>query len=100
MVIVCLALAFGLRTTGLTPWLLAAAGLASGVVSAFSLPALGSMPRRLVDDAALPRAMALRQGLGQAVLLAGAPLGGILVVAVGLPVTAGQPAFGLVTGPG
>jgi hypothetical protein len=88
MVVVCLALAAGLHTTGPTPWLLAAAGLASGVVSAFSLPALGSMPRRLVDDAALPRAMALRQGLGQAVLLAGAPLGGILIVTVGLPVIA------------
>lgn len=88
MVMVCLALAAGLQATGPTPWLLAAAALASGVVSAFSLPALGSMPRRLVDDAALPHAMALRQGLGQAVLLAGAPLGGILVVTVGLPVIA------------
>jgi len=88
MVAVCLALAVGLHTSGPVAWLLAAAGVASGVVSAFSLPALGSMPRRLVDDAALPHAMALRQGLGQAVLLAGAPLGGILVVAVGLPVVA------------
>ncbi|MEU4385705.1 MFS transporter [Promicromonospora sp. NPDC023805] len=88
MVMVCLALAASLQATGPTPWLLAAAGLASGVVSAFSLPALGSMPRLLVDDAALPHAMALRQGLGQAVLLAGAPLGGILVVTVGLPVVA------------
>ncbi|MEV0949681.1 MFS transporter [Promicromonospora sp. NPDC050249] len=88
MVIACLALAVGLHTTGPAPWLLAAAGLASGVVSAFSLPALGSMPRHLVDDAALPHAMALRQGLGQAVLLAGAPVGGILVVTVGLPVIA------------
>ncbi|MFI2485524.1 MFS transporter [Promicromonospora kroppenstedtii] len=88
MVAVCLALAFGLDDAGPAPWLLATAGLASGVVSAFSLPALGSMPRRLVDDAALPRAMALRQGLGQAVLLAGAPLGGILVATVGLPTIA------------
>lgn len=88
MVIVCLALAAGLQAADPTPWLLAAAGLASGVVSAFSLPALGSMPRRLVDDAALPHAMALRQGLGQVVLLAGAPLGGILVVTVGLPAIA------------
>jgi MFS family permease len=88
MVMVCLALAGGLQAIGPTPWLLAAAGLTSGVVSAFSLPALGSMPRRLVDDAALPHAMALRQGLAQAVLLAGAPLGGILVVTVGLPAIA------------
>lgn len=88
MVMVCLTLAAGLQAAGPTPWLLAVAGLASGVVSAFSLPALGSMPRRLVDDAALPHAMALRQGLGQAVLLAGAPLGGILVATVGLPVIA------------
>ncbi len=88
MVMVCLVLAGGLHTTGPMPWLLAAAGLASGMVSAFSLPALGSMPRRLVDDSALPHAMALRQGLGQAVLLAGAPLGGILVVTVGLPAIA------------
>ncbi|MGI5190336.1 MFS transporter [Promicromonospora sp. CA-289599] len=94
MVMVCLALAAGLQATGPTPWLLAAAGLASGVVSAFSLPALGSMPRRLVDDVALPRAMALRQSLSQAVLLAGAPLGGILVVTVGLPVIAVAGAVG------
>ncbi|MFD7023416.1 MFS transporter [Promicromonospora sukumoe] len=94
MVAVCLALAFGLHATGPTPWLLAAAGLASGIVSAFSLPALGSMPRRLVDDAALPRALALRQGLGQAVLLAGAPLGGLLVATVGLPTIAVADAAG------
>jgi hypothetical protein len=93
MVMVCLALAVGLRVTGPAPWLLVAVGLASGVVSAFSLPALGSMPRRLVDDAALPRAMALRQGLNQTVLLAGAPLGGILVVTVGLPAIAVADAF-------
>ncbi|GAB2489757.1 hypothetical protein GCM10027063_33810 [Promicromonospora xylanilytica] len=88
MVVACLALAVGLRATGPAPWLLVAAGLASGVVSAFSLPALGSMPRLLVGDAALPRAMALRQGLGQVALLAGAPLGGILVTTVGLPAIA------------
>lgn len=94
MVVVCLALAFGLHATGPTPWLLAAAGLASGVVSAFSLPAMGSMPRRLVDDAALPRALALRQGLGQTVLLGGAPLGGLLVATVGLPAIAVADAAG------
>lgn len=94
MVAVCLTLAVALRSTGPTPWLLAAAGLASGVVSAFSLPALGSMPRRLVDDAALPHAMALRQGLNQAVLLAGAPLGGLLVATVGLPAIAVADAAG------
>ncbi|MBL0885159.1 MFS transporter [Myceligenerans indicum] len=88
MVVACLVLAAALRAVGPATWLLAAAGLASGVVSAFSLPALGSMPRRLVDDAGLPRAMALRQGLGQAVLLAGAPLGGTLVGSVGLPTIA------------
>ncbi|MBE1876603.1 MFS transporter [Myceligenerans pegani] len=88
MFVVCLALAGGLHATGPQPWLLAAASLASGVVSAFSLPAMGSMPRRLVDDAVLPRALALRQGLSQAVLLAGAPLGGVLVATVGLPAIA------------
>lgn len=88
MVAVCLALAAGLQATGPAPWLLVAVSLISGVVSAFSLPALGSMPRRLVDDAALPRAMAVRQGLGQVALLAGAPLGGVLFTAVGLPAIA------------
>lgn len=88
MVVACLALASGLHATGPDPAILVAAGLVSSVVSAFSLPALGSMPRHLVDGAELPRAMALRQGLGQAVLLAGAPLGGVLVVTVGLPVIA------------
>ncbi|MFI2362999.1 MFS transporter [Promicromonospora sp. NPDC019610] len=94
MAAVCLALAVALHSSGPTPWLLVAAALASGVVSAFSLPASGSMPRRLVDDAALPHAMALRQGLSQAVLLAGAPLGGVLVATVGLPAIAVADAAG------
>jgi hypothetical protein len=46
------------------------------------------MPRRLVPDDQLSRALALRQSVNQAVLMAAAPLGGFLVARVGLPAIA------------
>ena len=81
-------LAAALTRFGSPPWLLMGAALALGTVTAFCLPAAGSMPRRLVPDDQLPRALALRQGVSQIVLLASAPLGGLLVGSVGLPVVA------------
>lgn len=63
---------------------LVAAGLAVGTVDAFYLPSLGSMPRRLVADDQLGRAVAVRQSAAQVVTMAGAPLGGVLVAAAGL----------------
>lgn len=73
---------------GTPAWLLLASALLLGTVTAFCLPASGSMPRRLVADDDLPRALALRQGVSQAVLMTGAPLGGLLVGSVGLAAVA------------
>ncbi|WP_182112528.1 MULTISPECIES: MFS transporter [unclassified Actinotalea] len=81
-------LALALARFGSPAWLLMASSLALGTVTAFCLPAAGSQPRRLVPDDQLTRALALRQGLSQAVLMAAAPLGGLLVGAVGLPAIA------------
>ena len=47
--------------------LLLTAGLVIGTVDAFYLPSSGSMPRLLVEDASLPRALALRQSGSQIV---------------------------------
>lgn len=81
-------LAVTLARVGTPPWLLVGAAAALGTVTALCLPASGSMPRRLVPDDALTRALAARQGSGQVVLLAAAPLGGLLVATVGLPAVA------------
>lgn len=59
--------------------LLAVAGLVIGTVDAFYLPSSGSMPRRLVEESALPRALALRQSGSQLVSMIGGPIGGALV---------------------
>ncbi|WP_063736123.1 MFS transporter [Kitasatospora aureofaciens] len=79
-------------------WLLVAAAAVTGTVDAFHLPASGSMPRRLVPADRLPRALALRQAGGQAAVLFGAPLGGLLVAAGGLAGAAAADAvsFGVV----
>ncbi|MER7584463.1 MFS transporter [Kitasatospora sp. NPDC097691] len=78
-----LALVAGSRGTPL--WLLVTAAAVIGTVDAFYLPASGSMPNRLVPADRLPRALALRQAGGQGAALLGAPLGGLLVAAGGLP---------------
>lgn len=62
---------------------LVAAGLIIGTVDAFSLPSSGSMPRQLVEDACLPKALALRQSGSQLVSMIGGPLGGALVAFAG-----------------
>jgi len=77
-------LALVVLAAGTPVWLLLGAGLVIGIVDAFYLPASGSMPRRLVGQDLLPRALALRQTGGQTVTLVGAPLGGLMVVAAGL----------------
>lgn len=81
-------LALAAARFGTPTWLLLTASLALGTITAFCLPATGSMPRRLVPDDQLARALALRQGLAQVVLLAAAPLSGLLVGTVGLPAIA------------
>ena len=59
--------------------LLAAAGLIIGTVNAFYLPSSGSMPRQLVGDEQLPRALALNQVGNGLVSMVGGPVGGALV---------------------
>ncbi|MGF0168608.1 MFS transporter [Streptomyces koyangensis] len=84
MFVLSLALAAAAYHWGAPPGLLVAAALAVGVADAFYLPASGSMPRRLVADRQLSRALSLRQIGGQLVNMGGAPLGGLLVGVAGL----------------
>ncbi|MCP9957869.1 MFS transporter [Streptomyces sudanensis] len=79
MLVFSLILAAVAYSLGTPPLLLVAAGIAVGVVDAFYLPASGSMPRRLVPKAQLPRALSLRQIGGQMINMGGAPLAGALV---------------------
>lgn len=88
LLVLTVVLALALARFGTPTWLLLASSLALGTVTAFCLPATGSMPRRLVPDDQLTRALALRQGLGQVVLMTAAPLGGLLVGLVGIPAIA------------
>lgn len=84
LLVLTVALAVALARFGTPPWLLLASSLALGTVTACCLPATGSMPRRLVPDDQLPRALALRQGVQQVVLMAAAPLCGLLVGRAGV----------------
>ncbi len=84
MLVVSMVLALAVLRVGTPLWLLLAASVLRGAVSAFYQPSAGSMPRRLVADAQLTRALALRQGARQTVLLLGAPLAGLLVAAGGI----------------
>jgi len=68
--------------------ILVAAALVVGTVDAFYLPSSGSMPRRLVDDSRLSRAVALKQSGTQVVALVGGPIGGALVALGGFAVAA------------
>lgn len=79
-----LALAAAACHWGAPPALLLLAALAVGVADAFYLPASGSMPRRLVADGQLSRALSLRQIGGQLIAMGGAPLGALLVGIAGL----------------
>ncbi len=81
-------LALALTRFGTPTWLLLTTSLALGTISAFCLPSTGSMPRRLVRDDQLSRALALRQSLVQMVLLVAAPLSGLLAGTAGLPTIA------------
>ncbi|GAB6904113.1 MFS transporter [Kineosporia succinea] len=84
MIGVCLLFALVLHLSGPAVWVLLATGLVLGVVDAFYLPASGSMPRLLVPPEQLPRALGLRQAGAQVAGLVAGPLGGLLVVTVGL----------------
>lgn len=53
-----------------------------GVVSAFSMPASGAMPRLFVTSDVLPRAMSTTGSMLQVARLTGPPLGGVIVGAL------------------
>lgn len=69
---------------GTPPWLLIAAAVCVGTANSFYIPASAVVPRLLVGEHELGRAMAARGVVGQVSTLAAAPLGGIAVVTVGL----------------
>ncbi|WP_037627703.1 MFS transporter [Streptomyces aureus] len=88
MLAAVLALAVAAHAWGTPSWLLLGFAAMVGTVDAFYLPATGSMPRRLVGEKQLPRAMALLGAGGQMASLLGAPLGAVLVATAGLSGTA------------
>ena len=76
MLVVAAVLAVASWRWGAPLALLIAAGLVIGTVNAFYLPSSGSMPRQLVEDSSLPRALALRQSGSQLVSMSAAPSAG------------------------
>lgn len=70
--------------TGSHPVLLIIAGLVLGAADAFYLPAAGSVPKFLVPEAGLPRALAARQMVVYFASVIGPVLGGVVVSAAGL----------------
>jgi MFS family permease len=75
--------AVALATAPVVP-VLVAVGLAFGVADAISDPAAATFPRRLVRRSELTRVAALRQLGGRAAVLAGAPLGGVVLATADL----------------
>jgi MFS family permease len=63
--------------------LLMATAVIIGTVGAFYSPSSGSMPRHLVDDELLPRALALNGVSSRLVSMIGGPVGGALVALAG-----------------
>jgi MFS family permease len=84
MFIATAGLATAIIVFGAPSWLLLATALVVGTSAAFYTPASGSVPRLLVDGLALGRATAARQTAGQIVSSVAPPLGGLVVVWLGL----------------
>lgn len=80
------ALAVIAAVIGTPLWLLLAAAVVEGAVTAFYLPAEGALPRHLVPEHQVSRAVALRGSGGELADLVGGPLGGILVAGAGFAV--------------
>ena len=83
MLVIAVALGVIASRWGTPLLLLVMTGLIIGVVDAFYLPSSGSMPRRLVDDEQLARALALKQSGSQLVSMIGGPVGGAVVAFAG-----------------
>lgn len=79
--------------TGPSPYVVLTCALALGLADAFYLPASGAMPKFLVTEQQLPKAMAARQLVAQASAFVGPALGGI-VAAVGVALSLGVGALG------
>jgi len=88
MLIVAVALGVVAFRWGTPLPVLVVAGLVIGIVDAFYLPSLGSMPRRLVADEQLTRAVAVRQSGSQLVTVIGGPVGGAVVAFAGFAAAA------------
>ncbi|WP_229400950.1 MFS transporter [Micromonospora okii] len=88
MAVATILLGGALLLLGTRPGLLLAAAFVIGVVDAFYLPSSGSMPRRLVPDESLPRAMSARQVIGQLAAFVGPSAGGLVVATAGLAAAA------------
>ena len=84
MLVLAAVLAVAAPTMGSPIWLLIAFAVLAGTVDGFYLPATGTMPRRLVADALVPRALALRGTGAQLLGLVGPPLAGVLVAWAGI----------------
>lgn len=84
LAVLTLLLALAVNLTGTTAALLLLTAATIGTVDAFALPAAGAFPRLFADDAALPKAMALRTSSQQVVTLAAGPMGGLMVATAGL----------------
>ncbi len=100
MLIVAVALGVVAFRWGTPLPVLVVAGLVIGIVDAFYLPSLGSMPRRLVADEQLTRAVAVRQSGSQLVTMIGGPVGGAVVAFAGFAAAAWSDAasFAIVLG--
>jgi len=80
------ALAATAAVVGTPLWLLLTAAVVEGAVTAFYLPAEGALPRHLVSEDQVSRAVALRGSGGELADLIGGPLGGVLVATAGFTV--------------
>jgi len=83
MLVIAASLAVASWRWGTPLALLIATALIIGTVSAFYSPSSGSMPRQLVDDESLPRALALNGVSSRLVSMIGGPAGGALVALAG-----------------
>ncbi|MGW7754504.1 MFS transporter [Streptomyces violaceusniger] len=84
MLVFTLAAAALVAGWGAPSWSLVSIAVFFGVVNAFYSPASGSMPRLLVPEPAVPRALSMRQTISNLVGFVGPPLGGVLLALGGL----------------
>lgn len=84
MVVFTLVAAAVVARWGAPLWALLFISAFIGVVNAFYLPASGAMPRLLVPEPAVPRALSMRQTVSNLMQFVGPPLGGLILALGGL----------------